>query len=172
MRILRFMSTALTLVLLGLPGAVATASSAAAAEPVSTTVSIQLSRSSMRYAETFTVRGQAVATLPDGTKGWVDNASVTLQRRLSGRSWRTIAQTTTSDTDGEYRFTSVRAQQNAGYRATYAGETRTYPDVPATPTPRQATVQVSPLWSRLSSSWLVSSWPVRAVVIWPRAWSS
>lgn len=128
MRAPRIITAAVSLALLALPVAGATATSAAAAETATTAVTIQLDKRLMRYADTFNIQGQVVATMSDGAQGWLADAPVALQRKFPGKAWKTIARATTSSSygDGAYHFYSVRAQQNASYRTRYAGETRSF----------------------------------------------
>ena len=125
MRLQRLLAGLLSVSVLSLPGTFA-AAPAAAAESASTTVTIELEKKTMRYGDSFGIAGEVVATLSSGVVGGVESAEVLLQRKFPGQGWKTIDDTTTSVSDGTFRFYSVAARQNASYRATYAGETRDY----------------------------------------------
>jgi hypothetical protein len=122
MRLQRLLAGLLGVSMLSLPGVLAAAPAAAAAETASTQITLELEKKKMRYGDTFAVAGQITAT-SDGGTGYVDSAPLALQRRLPGQVWKTVQKTTSTGYDGTFRL-SVKAKQNARYRMSYAGETR------------------------------------------------
>ena len=120
MRLSRLLTSLLTLTLLAGPAALVAAPAASAAETYPTEVVIELDRTKVRYADTFGIQGQVLATLADGQKYYVEYAEVQLQRMFPGKSWVAIDDTV-AGADGVFDFYSVVGKQNASYRVTYQG---------------------------------------------------
>lgn len=118
MRLSRLFASVVSMSLLALPAAVATAGAATAAEPIPTKVYMQVSASKLLYGAPLSIQGQVVAPGPSGGEVRVPTGQARLERQLKGQtSWAVLE----TDPYGDTFYFSVRAVANATYRVVYSG---------------------------------------------------